>query len=372
MDEKNDRSFDIKVVKKRVTGDGGTNRRVIDTKGAVILSAASAVGHKEMEGPLGKYFDFHDPSDRFGQNTFEKSESEMQRIVLSAAMSRAGAVAGDVDALFAGDLMNQCVSSAYGLLEYDIPYFGLYGACSTAAEGIMLSSVFVSSGVSRLAAAVTSSHNSSAERQYRNPLEYGGQRPPTAQWTVTGAGAFVIGNAESAHTPVLARVCDVMPGVVVEKGVRDVSNMGAAMAPAALDTLLHYFDATSTTPEDYDAVISGDLGREGMAILGELLAAEGIDSSGKLMDCGTMIYDLMAQDVHSGGSGCGCSAVVLASYLLPKLGCGEMTNILLYGTGAMMSPSSVKQGLAIPAVAHLLHLCAPVAEKKIVMGVFNG
>ena len=327
------------------------NRKIIDTSGALILAASSVVGGKEFEGPLGSLFDFHDPSDRFGQKTFERSEGEMQRLVLVSAMTKLGVGASDIDALFAGDLMNQCVSSAYGLLEYDIPYFGLYGACSTAAEGLMLASILVSRGISDLAAAVTSSHNSAAERQYRNPIEYGGQRTPTAQWTVTGAGAFIVGREGDAF----AEIVDVFPGIVVEKGVTDAANMGAAMAPAAANTLLNYFEASGSSPDDYDVIISGDLGREGVLILGELLSASGVDASGKLEDCGLMIYDLEAQDVHAGGSGCGCSASVLAASILPKLKRGELHDILFYGTGAMMSPSSLKQGLAIPAIAHLLH-----------------
>lgn len=341
------------------------NRKIINTAGAVIISSASAVGGKEYEGPLGACFDFHDPDDRFGQKTFEKSESEMQRLALASAMGKCSLTPSDIGALFAGDLLNQCVSSAYGLLEYDIPYFGLYGACSTAAEGMMLASVFVSNKLADYAAAVTSSHNAAAERQYRNPLEYGGQRTPTAQWTVTGAGAFVLAHNEKV-TPdrVFASVEDVFPGIVVEKGVTDAANMGAAMAPAACDTLLSFFEASGTSPEDYDMVLSGDLGSEGQIILGELLAASGVSASEKLYDCGMMIYDAESQDVHAGGSGCGCSAVVLASHILPKLKKGELSNILFYGTGAMMSPSSLKQGQAIPAVAHLLHLRSPKAGVK--------
>ena len=204
---------------------GGTVR----TPGAAILAAASAVGKKEHEGPLGGGFDFFDINDRFGQKTWEKSESEMQRIALSGVIGKLGLNEGVIDAIFAGDLLNQCVGSAYGLLEFDVPYFGLYGACSTAAEGLMLSAMTVSAGLYKKCAAVTSSHNASAERQYRMPLEYGGQRPPTAQWTVTGAGAFIVGKA-SDGTPG-ALIEDVMPGVVVEKGIKDASNMGAAMAP---------------------------------------------------------------------------------------------------------------------------------------------
>ena len=342
-----------------------SNRKIIDTSGAVIISSASAVGGKEFEGPLGACFDFHDPTDSYGQKTFERSEAEMQRLTLAAAISRIGAKAADIDVLFAGDLLNQCVSSAYGLLEYDIPYFGLYGACSTAAEGLMLASVFVSRGIALKAAAVTSSHNSTAERQYRNPLEYGGQRTPTAQWTVTGAGAFVVSAEEDEkRDDVLAEVVEVFPGIVVEKGITDAANMGAAMAPAAADTLLNYFEASGTSPSDFDMIVSGDLGKEGVSVLGEILSVSGVDSSEKLFDCGMMIYDEEAQDVHSGGSGCGCSAVVLASHLLPRLRCGEISEILFYGTGAMMSPSSLKQGLAIPAVAHLLRLRSPAAKYK--------
>ena len=229
----------------------------------------------------------------------------------------------------------------------------------------MLASLFVSHTSASYAAAVTSSHNAAAERQYRNPLEYGGQRTPTAQWTVTGAGAFIVGKDDEVDRgEVLADVECAFPGIVVEKGITDAANMGAAMAPAAADTLLNFFEASSTTPADYDMLVSGDLGSEGVAILGELLGASGVDASGKLYDCGIMIYDAIAQDVHAGGSGCGCSAVVLASHLLPRLKRGEISNILFYGTGAMMSPSSLKQGLAIPAVAHLLHLRAPVARIK--------
>jgi stage V sporulation protein AD len=338
------------------------NRKIIDTSGAVIISSASAVGGKEFEGPLGACFDFHDPEDRFGQKTFERSESEMQRLALASAMGKCSLSPSDIGALFAGDLLNQCVSSAYGLLEYDIPYFGLYGACSTAAEGMMLASAFVSNKLADYAAAVTSSHNAAAERQYRNPLEYGGQRTPTAQWTVTGAGAFILAHNEKV-TPdrVLASVEDVFPGIVVEKGIKDAANMGAAMAPAACDTLLNYFEASGTSPDDYDMVISGDLGSEGQIILGELLAASGVSASEKLYDCGMMIYDAETQDVHAGGSGCGCSAVVLASHILSRLKKGEISNVLFYGTGAMMSPSSLKQGLSIPAVAHLIHLRSPKA-----------
>lgn len=333
---------------------GGT----VKTLGAAILAASSAVGKKEKEGPLGDLFDFSDPTDRFGQKTWERSESEMQRIVFSGAAGKLGIGEEDIDAVFAGDLLNQCVGSAYGLLQFDVPYFGLYGACSTCAEGLTLAAMTVSAGLYRRAASVTSSHNASAERQYRNPLEYGGQRPPTAQWTVTGAGAFIVGKACGDASALIA---DVMPGVVVEKGIKDAANMGAAMAPAAADTVLRYLDENGKKPADFDLIVTGDLGFEGNSILHDLLAVAGAETArtGLLTDCGMMIFDRERQDVHSGGSGCGCSAAVLAAYLLPLLKSGMLKNILFIGTGAMMSPSSTKQGEAIPAVAHLVHLTSP-------------
>ena len=333
---------------------GGT----VKTLGAAILAASSAVGKKEKEGPLGDLFDFSDPTDRFGQKTWERSESEMQRIVFSGAAGKLGIGEEDIDAVFAGDLLNQCVGSAYGLLQFDIPYFGLYGACSTCAAGLTLAAMTVSAGLYRRAASVTSSHNASAERQYRNPLEYGGQRPPTAQWTVTGAGAFIVGKACGDASALIA---DVMPGVVVEKGIKDAANMGAAMAPAAADTVLRYLDENGKKPADFDLIVTGDLGFEGNSILHDLLAVAGAETArtGLLTDCGMMIFDRERQDVHSGGSGCGCSAAVLAAYLLPLLKSGMLKNILFIGTGAMMSPSSTKQGEAIPAVAHLVHLTSP-------------
>ncbi|MBE6667807.1 MAG: stage V sporulation protein AD [Ruminococcaceae bacterium] len=319
--------------------------------GAALVCAASAVGKYEHEGPLGDCFDLHDSTDKFGMNTWERAESEMQRLAFNTALAKASANEREVEALFAGDLLNQCVGSAYGLLDFDIPYFGLYGACSTAAESIMLASVFVSAGYISTAAAVTSSHFCSAERQYRTPLEYGAQRSPTAQWTVTGAGAFII------RSEGRVRVVEAMPGIVVEKGINDASNMGAAMAPAAASTILRYFSVSGRSPEDFDGIYTGDLGFEGGSILCELLLAEGLDIRAIYNDCGMMIYSREKQDMHAGGSGCGCSAVVLASHLLPRLETGALRRILFIGTGAMMSPSSIQQGEAIPAVAHLVCLC---------------
>ncbi|MBE6531858.1 MAG: stage V sporulation protein AD [Ruminococcaceae bacterium] len=321
-----------------------------------FISCGSAVGKCEHEGPIGDCFDIHDKTDQFGMKTWEKAESEMQRLALNTALAKVGYSEHDIDVLFAGDLLNQCVGSSYGLLDFDIPYFGLYGACSTAIEGIMLSAMVCSAGYFDRCAAVTSSHNSSAERQYRTPIEYGGQRSPTAQWTVTGSGAFVIGKGNGV------RVSEALPGIAIEKGINDASNMGAAMAPAALDTLLRYFRISGKSAADFDLILTGDLGWEGGSILCELAQANGYDIKKKYNDCGMIIYDREAQDMHAGGSGCGCSAVVLASYIIPKLSRGELSDILVIGTGAMMSPSSILQGESIPAIGHLIRLQKPKGE----------
>ena len=332
--------------------------RILKFKNAAIISSASVVGKYEHEGPLGKYFDLHDSTDKFGMNTWELAESEMQRLAFNTALAKLSASEQAVDALFAGDLLNQCVSSSYGLLDFDIPYFGLYGACSTAAEGIMLASATVNAGYFRTAAAVTSSHYCSAERQYRSPVEYGAQRSPTAQWTVTGAGAFLISGEGQV------KVSEALPGIVVEKGVCDASNMGAAMAPAAADTLLRYFRHSGCSVSEFDLIVTGDLGAEGGSILCELLLSENLDIRAVYNDCGKMIYDLKKQDKHAGGSGCGCSAAVLASYILPLLERGDLRDVIFVGTGAMMSPSSIQQGQAIPAVAHLIRLSSRQNNKK--------
>jgi stage V sporulation protein AD len=326
---------------------------------AAIFSSATVVGGKERQGPLGAHFDYYNDNDKFGQETWEKAESEMQRMALAAAMGKAGLDVSDVDVLLAGDLLNQCVGSAYGLLSYDIPYFGLYGACSTCAEGLLLASSLVTGGVASIAAAVTSSHNAAAERQFRSPVEYGGQRPPTGQWTVTGSGAFLLSSIANTDMSPMAYITAGMPGIVIDKGISDANNMGAAMAPAAESTLTRYFTESNTSPEDYDLIVTGDLGFEGGRILCDLMSARGLDISSRYNDCGMMIFSRNTQDTHCGGSGCGCSAVVLGAYLLPRLMRGELSRILFMATGAMMSPDSVKQGESIPAVAHLLCLEAP-------------
>lgn len=323
-----------------------------------ILSAGSVTGQKEKHGPLGRRFDLSG-DDRFGKETWEKAESEMQRLAVGIALRKVSLREEEIDAMFAGDLINQCTSSSYGLLSYRIPFLGLFGACSTCAEGLLMSAVYLGNGFDRVAAA-TSSHYCSAERQFRFPLEYGGQRAPTAQWTVTGSGAFVLSALERdlvrCETPFVPVIEEVMPGCIVDRGITDANNMGAAMAPSAADTLERYFTGTGTSPEQFDLIVTGDLGREGSAILSDLLAVRGIDIVKNHADCGCMIFTETESDTHAGGSGCGCSAVVLAADILENIKTGVLSDVLFVGTGALMNPLSINQGQHIPGIAHLVRI----------------
>ena len=316
-----------------------------------IIEGASVVGKKEYDGPLRTEFDIHDDTSSFGMNTWEKSESEMQRIALNTALAKSKLSFLDIESIFAGDLMNQCTSSIYGNIGFSKPYFGIYGACSTFAEGIAVASMMICAGYYGKCAVVTSSHFCSAERQFRFPIEYGGQRPPTAQRTVTGAGALIL--ASDGAGPY---ICDVLPGIPVDMGITDANNMGAAMAPAAIDTFIRYFDETRTSPADYDLILTGDLGKEGHSITCEIMKGKGYDMSKNYNDCGLLIYNCKSQDVHSGGSGCGCSAAVFCSHILKKLQRREIDSVLFAATGALMSPDSIKQGMSIPGIAHLIHI----------------
>lgn len=324
---------------------------LIPPEAPAILGSAAVVGKREHEGPLGDLFDFHDDTDRFGMETWEQSEAAMQHTALNLALAKAKMKPDELDALLAGDLINQCVSSTFGLLAFDVPQIGLYGACSTIAEGLGLAALLVGAGTLRRAAAVTSSHNCSAERQFRFPLEYGGQRTPTSQWTVTGSAAFLIGKSKTG--PYLS---DVMFGRSVDPGITDANNMGAAMAPAAADTLLKHFADTGRSPDDYDCIVTGDLGEVGSHILYELLSHSKVTlNEKKHMDCGRIIFDT-SQDVHAGGSGCGCIASVLGAALLPKLASGAWRRAAVMATGALLSPTTSQQGESIPGVAHLIVL----------------
>ena len=312
-----------------------------------ILGAASIVGKKEGEGPLAHSFDEIHEDTKFGQDTWEKAETQMQTLALGRALEKAGISPEGLDMLFAGDLLNQCIGTGFAARDARIPFYGLYGACSTMAEGLSLAAMAVEGGFAQQAAAMTSSHFASAERQYRLPLEYGGQRTPTAQWTVTGSGAVILGQHQA---PPYIR--GITTGRVMDLGITDANNMGAAMAPAFADTVAAHFRDTGLGPRDYDLVVSGDLGAIGRELAEELLRREGFSLGERLTDCGTMIYDLSRQDVHGGGSGCGCSAVVLCGHLLSRLKSRKYRNILFCGTGALLSPVSTQQGQSIPAICH--------------------
>lgn len=313
-----------------------------------VRGFAAAGGSREARGPFGDRFCLSSRDDLFGQPTFEKAERQMQIRVTETASARAGL---SPEAVLAGDLLNQCTASALAARDAGAPFLGLYGACSTMAEGLLLSACLVDGGYRSSVLCVTSSHFCSAERQYRFPLEYGAFRAPTAQWTVTGAGAALL--ARDGEGP---RVTAALPGRIIDPGITDANDMGACMAPAACDTLTRFFRETGTRPGDYDGIFTGDLGRRGRDLAEALLRAEGYPPGDRLIDCGTLIYAAGESGVGMGGSGCGCSAAVLCAYLLPALAEGAMQNILFVGTGALMSPTSTGQGDPIPGVAHLVQL----------------
>ena len=316
-----------------------------------IEGAAAIVGAKEGEGPLGALFDQVHEDSYLGQDTWEKAESQLQTQAVQTALKKSGHKPDEIGLLFAGDLLNQCIGSSYGLRELQIPFYGLYGACSTMGEGLGLAALFTDSGLIRRAAAVTSSHFCSAERQFRYPLEYGGVRPPSAQWTVTGAGAVVVG--PSGKPPYLKGVAT---GMIQDLGVTDNNNMGAAMAPAAADVIYTHFKDFNTTAEDYDKIITGDLGIVGKTILLDLLRDKGYDISKVHMDCGIEMFDASSQDTHAGGSGCGCAATVLTSYIFKQLKKKAWKKVLFIPTGALMSPVSFNEGNSVPGIAHLVQI----------------
>lgn len=319
-----------------------------------IKSYGSVVGKKEGEGPLGSYYDIIHDDTTVGEETWEKAESQLQKDAVAIALDKAKISPKEIDILFAGDLLNQCIGSSYGLRELGIPFYGLYGACSTMAESLSLAGLFADTNLIENALVVTSSHFCSAERQFRFPLEYGGQRPPTSQWTVTGSGAIVVSSSyTNSKAPYISGVCI---GKIEDLGIKDIANMGAAMAPAACSTIKRYLNDTNTKPSDYDMIVTGDLGVLGSTLLLELLSKEKIDISKNHNDCGKLIFDLDKQDVHCGGSGCGCSASVLCGYLLKLIEQKTVKNMLFVATGALMSTTSIQQGESIPAIAHLVHL----------------
>lgn len=312
----------------------------------VITAWASIAGKKESEGPLSAYFDAVETDSYFGQKTWEQAEKNMQQRALELLSKKSAVPINDIDMVCSGDLLNQCIGSAFTLRNMGIPHLGLYGACSTMAESILMAAMAVGGGFFERVVAMTSSHFASSERQYRFPLGYGGQRTPTAQWTVTGSGAAMI--CPRGKGPKIT-ACTI--GTITDMGIKDANNMGAAMAPAVCDTLRTYFEESGESAADFDLIITGDLGTEGSAILEVLCRDVGFSLEGRHFDCGANLYDLQKQDAHAGASGCGCIASMLASCFVPKLARGEYRRLLVMATGALMSPSSVQQGGSIIGIA---------------------
>lgn len=315
-----------------------------------LLQTASVVGKKEMQGPLASFFDVHTDDEFFGEKSFEKAESKLMSTCINTLLSKTSSNFSDIDYIFAGDLLNQCISSGYAIRDTNIPFLGLYGACSTFCEGLMLSSLFVNAGYATNTINATSSHFCSAERQFRLPLEQGTQSSSTSQATVTGSGsAFVTNKENPAKAPYITFVT---PGKIVDMGIQDMANMGAAMAPAAYSTISEHLNDTKRNASYYDAIVTGDLGSLGSEILVDLFKQNDVDISNIHKDCGCMIYDLEKQDVKCGGSGCGCMASVFSSYFFDKLMKKEINKILIVATGALMSPLACQQGESIPCIAH--------------------
>lgn len=344
------------------------NKRLVKLNTPPIFLNYSAVGgYEERRGPLGERFDFTDLTDRFGKNTWEMSEAEMGRIALNIAMQKNNLSHEDIDLLIAGDLQNQCVASSLGLDSFGIPTLGVYGACSTCTEALLLSSAMLATGAYGIVASVTTSHNLAAERQFRTPTEYGAQRTPSAQWTASAAGAFLLAlegypPLRKQKTKCIVEIKDFLVGRMIDGATTDASNMGAAMSFSALDSILSYFSESELSPSAFDLIVSGDLGAVGSAILRDVLTEKLPGAAARHLDCGLLLYDMKSRDAHAGASGCGTSASVLASYLLPLLEAGELRDILFLSTGALMSQSSVLQGNTIRGIAPIIHLHARELE----------
>ena len=316
-----------------------------------IISTASIVGPKESDGPLAKFFDKCLDDEFWGEKTWEKAESKIIRETANTAVQKSNLSFSDIDYCFAGDLLNQCISSTFGLRDSNIPFLGLFGACSTFVESLITASVFISSGSGTKALCAVSSHFCSAEKQFRFPLELGNQRPQSSQWTVTGAGAAVLSNQGNGPQITHATV-----GKIVDMGIKDSNNMGAAMAPAALDTLITHFKDTGRKPSDYDAIFTGDLGHVGKEILIELSESKGYNIKSNYNDCGVLIFDKDTQDTHSGGSGCACIATVFSGYIYKQLKNKKYKRVLLIATGALTNATTAQQGESIPGIAHAVSI----------------
>ncbi|MGL5756136.1 MAG: stage V sporulation protein AD [Paraclostridium sp.] len=330
------------MAKKRIG-----NRTVKLENEPIILSTASIVGPKEAKGPLKDYFDMTLEDDLFGEKSWEFAESKMVQTVIKSAIEKANKSIEDINYMVAGDLLNQLLSTSFAAREVNIPFLGVYGACSTMAQSLSIGAMLVDGGFADLVVASTSSHYCTAERQFRFPLELGNQKPMTAQWTVTGSGCSLLSNKGEGP-----RVKYITIGKVIDKGISDANNMGAAMAPAAIDTIYSYFMDTKDDPDSFDIIATGDLGKVGMKITSDILKEKGLDISNVYTDCGVEIFDLEVQDVHCGGSGCGCSASVFNGYIYKMLKSKKFNKVMLVSTGALLSPTSTLQKESIPSVAH--------------------
>ncbi len=312
-----------------------------------VIASGNVAGKKEGEGPLGKCFDMICGDDKFGAESWEEAESTMQKEAAALAMGKAGVKPEEVRYVFAGDLLGQTIATSFGIMNYNIPLFGVYGACSTAGESMSLAAMCVAGGYADTVLAMTSSHFASAEKQFRFPLEYGNQRPASATWTVTGSGAFLIGKKKS-HV----KITGITTGKIVDYGIRDSMNMGAAMAPAACDLIVRHFEDFQRKPSDYSKIITGDLGYVGRTILLDLLKEKGFDLSEVHTDCGIEIFDKDTQGTDSGGSGCGCSAITMSAHFLPHIQDGTLKRVLFVPTGALLSTVSFNEGQNVPGIAH--------------------
>ena len=316
-----------------------------------IFETASIVGKKEADGPLAKYFDVCLQDEFFGEKTWEKAESKMIKFAIETVIRKSNIAVSDIDYLLAGDLLNQCISSSFGIRNFEIPFLGIFGACSTFVEGMMIGSMLLDGGAGNHALAATSSHFCSAEKQFRFPLELGNQRPPTSQWTVTGSSAAVL--SKSGTGPFITHVT---PGKIVDRGITDANNMGSAMAPAAVSTILTHLKDTGRKPTYYDAIITGDLGHIGKSIVLDLCKTEGVQLSSVYNDCGVLMFDKEKQDTHSGGSGCACCGTVFSGYFFNQLKKKKIKKMLLVATGALMNSTSTQQGESIPGIAHAISI----------------
>ena len=315
-----------------------------------ILECASIVGPKEAQGPLSKYFDQTLDDEFWGEKTWEKAESKIIKETVTSVINKSGIPSEQIDCCFAGDLLNQCISSSFGLRELNIPFFGVFGACSTFVESMSLAA-FATESFATNALCATSSHFCSAEKQFRFPLELGNQRPPTAQWTVTGSGAAII--SKNGTGPYITHIT---PGKIVDMGIKDANNMGAAMSPAFVNTLITHFQDTGRSPNYYDAIISGDLGHIGKEIAIDIAKSQGYNIKPNYNDCGVLIFDKNSQDTHSGGSGCACCGTVFSGYLFKQLREKKIKKLLLIATGALMNSTSSQQGESIPGIAHAISI----------------